>query len=91
MTEEIENMLDAAQDEIFALRFQEANKKLLELLELLAPWASELSPGKLPEFNKIMGEVLAARQKSDSLLLADLMEEKLRPFLKALRPRGNKP
>ncbi|MDR3350002.1 MAG: hypothetical protein LBO03_10505 [Acidaminococcales bacterium] len=80
MTEKITGLLDEVQDEVFALQFKEADKKLLLLLEGLEPWASELRPDKLPEFNKIMLEVSAARQKADYLLLADLLEYKLRLF-----------
>ncbi|MDR2005986.1 MAG: hypothetical protein LBP78_01900 [Acidaminococcales bacterium] len=80
MTEEITGLLEDVQDEVFALRFKEADKKLLLLLEGLEPWAGGLRPDKLPEFNKIMLEVSAARQKADYLLLADLLEYKLRPF-----------
>ena len=91
MAEEITSLLGEVQDEVFALRFKEADKKLLLLLAGLEPWAGGLTPDKLLNFNKIMTEVLAARQKSDYLLLADLLEYKLRLLVEKTRPAGEKP
>ena len=91
MAEEITGLLGEVQDEVFALRFKEADKKLLLLLAGLEPWAGGLTPDKLLNFNKIMTEVLAARQKSDYLLLADLLEYKLRLLVEKTRPAGEKP
>ncbi len=73
----IENL----QDLIFACDFKEADKLFLEKIYLLEDVVSKIPLTDLTYFNEIMLEVFSAKQKQDYLLIADLFEYKLKPFL----------
>jgi hypothetical protein len=82
MPQELDRLLTETQDEIFAGRFKEADGKLLEVIEILPRLAGALAAKQLAEFNGVIMAVLSAQQKRDYLLLADLLEYKLRPVAK---------
>ena len=79
--EEVNDCLDKAQNDIFTGRFKQADEEIMTAVNLLAAAANSLTPVRLPDFNKVMLAILEARQKNDYLLLADLFEFRLKPFL----------
>ena len=81
MLKELLECFDRTQDDIFAGRFKQADEGVVEAIELLAVAAESIPPARLPDFNKIMLNIIDAREKNDYLLLADLLEYKLKPFL----------
>jgi hypothetical protein len=84
MTQELEKSLDLAQDDIFAGRFKQAGERFLEVIDGLSALAAQMPPDGLPEFNKVAAALFDAQQKGDYLLLADLLEYKLKPLLTRL-------
>lgn len=75
--------IDRAQEQLFAFRIDEAGKSFLaivdELQELL-PDHKEASGRVLP----LLEEMLAAMQNNDYLLVADLLEFRLKPLMGAM-------
>ena len=72
--------VELVQDNIFACKFKEANKIFMEKLDILALLASQVPESALAEYNNIMLEIFSAQQKNDYLLIADLLEYKMKVF-----------
>lgn len=80
--QDLENWIDNVQDKIFSQQFQDVPNEVIAGSEWLALFAGHLSESNLKIYNEIIGEALIALQKSDFLFLADLLEFRLKPFLK---------
>lgn len=85
MLQTLENWSYNIQEKIFRNQFKEVQADVVSGSELLANVASLLSEKDLKVYNEIILEILLSIQKSDLLLLADLLEFKLKPFLQKLK------
>ena len=88
MQEMLSKWIDDTQDKIFSYHFNEAGQEMLTGIELLARVAADLPEKRLAEFNGIMTSAMAALQKYDYLLLADILEYKFKPFMQSSSSGG---
>jgi len=85
MLQTLEDWSYNIQEKIFRNQFKEVQADVISGSTLLADIASILSDKNLKVYNDIILEILLSVQKSDLLLLADLLEFKLKPFLQKLK------
>lgn len=80
----LESWINDVQEKVFSQSFQEVGNEVVAGNELLALFAQNLSENSLKSYNEIISEFIFALQKSDFLLLADILEFHLKPFCKSI-------
>lgn len=75
---------DSIQNMIFNYMFKDASKLFLEKISLWEKVVHNIPQEKLETFNSIMLEIFSAQEKKDYLLLADLLEYRVKPFVFSL-------
>ncbi len=88
MRQTLEKWIESTQNKIFAYQFKEAGQEVLSGVELFAGVAGGLPKGRIEEFNSLIAGLLSALQKNDYLLLADILEYNIKPFLHSIEQGG---
>lgn len=84
MIQKINNWIYNFQEKIFSSQFQDVQNDIVIGSEFLFEMAETLSEKELRSYNDIISNILDSLQKTDYLLLADLLEYRLKPFLQTL-------
>ena len=69
------------QDDIFAYRLDSFAGSFLKLVDLLVVEMQGLTPQEQVMLNPVLNAILAAYERKDYLLIADLLEFELRPLV----------
>ena len=85
MREDFIEYLDDVQNMIFSHDFQNASKTFVDKMYLWEKVISTMTEENIMGFNNIMLEVFTAQQKEDFLLMADLFEYRVKPFITSLK------
>ena len=83
MLPRITNWVEKVQEAVFSYEFVAVGQEFSDGIGLLAELANNLTEKNLDIFNEIIAMALEAQQGQDYLLLADILEYKLKPFVNA--------
>ena len=83
MLPQITDWVEKVQEAVFSCEFAVVGQEFSDGISLLAELANNLPKKELDIFNEIIAMALEAQQSQDYLLLADILEYKLKPLAKA--------
>ena len=90
MFEIINEHIEKFQKEIYDAKFNQAGETLVGLTEDIASVIACIPEKKVSEFNMIITNIFDAQQKQDFLLVSDLLEYRLQPFLDYIEKKNAK-
>ena len=86
----IDEHIEKFQKEIYDAKFNQAGETLITLTENIASVIEYIPEKKVNEFNMIITEVFEAQQRQDYLLVSDVLEFRLQPFLHSIEKKISK-